>query len=227
MNFLRSHFKPAALLLGLCGIAAALAGCKSALQDEPTFSDVPAAPGPAGAAPTVSAPAPGGAATNIPIGRFRVGDTVVITFSGVDPMLQPPPFEGRITDDGTITLNLLTNSVVAAGKTPGELQKEIHGLYVPKFFNRLVVNVRGFDLFYFVDGEVRNPSQRVWSGEVTVTQTIAACGGFTDFANKAKVMLIRPNGEKIKVDCKKAITHPELDIKVLPGDKIVVPRRLW
>ena len=29
------------------------------------------------------------------------------------------------------------------------------------------------------------------------------------------------------INCKKAMTHPELDLEVYPGDKIIVPRRLW
>lgn len=230
MNCLRSHLKSAGLLLGLCGIAVALAGCGSALQDEPTFSEAPALTGPTATNPPSAAAAPPAVAgTTIaapPAGRFRVGDVVAVIYSGLDPANLPPPHEERVNEDGTITLHLI-NSVVVLGKTPGELQKEIHGRYVPKYFNHIVITVGGLDLFYFVGGEVRAPSKQQWTGEVTVTRAIQGCGDFTDFANRKKVQLIRADGSIIKVNCIEALKNPQLDPKVSPGDKIHVPRRLW
>jgi protein involved in polysaccharide export with SLBB domain len=231
MNCLRSHWKSAGLLLGICGIAVALAGCQSALQDEPTFSEVPGATEPAVAAspPAVAATPPAVAGTTNPAalaGRFRVGDMVIVTFAGLDAPNAMPNHEERVNEDGTITLQLI-KSVVALGKTPGELQREIHDRYVTKYFNHLVVTVTGLDLYYHVGGEVRNAGKQAWSGEVTVTRAIQACGGFTDFANKKKVQLIRADGTMSKVNCVAALKNPQLDLKVSPGDQINIPRRWW
>jgi len=58
---------------------------------------------------------------------FSIGDQVIVTFS--DPALKQ--HDERIKDDGTITLYLV-GAVKAVGTTPGDLQKEIQALYVPK-----------------------------------------------------------------------------------------------
>jgi protein involved in polysaccharide export with SLBB domain len=63
-----------------------------------------------------------------------------------------------------------------------------------------------------------------------VSKAIAAAGGFTDFANKRSVKLIRRDGRSQKVNYNKALAHPEqpeLDPTVFPDDKIHVPRRIF
>lgn len=154
--------------------------------------------------------------------RLRPEDLVSVDFSGVTN--PPERFNGRIKEDGTISLPFI-GQVVAAGKTTGELEKEIHDLYVPKLFVRLTVNVNSENRFYTVYGEVRNPSRQVYSGEMGILKAIASAGGFTDFARKTSVKLIRANGQVITVNCKRAVERPELDLPVYPGDQVFVPRR--
>ena len=135
--------------------------------------------------------------------------------------------EELIKEDGTITLPLI-GSVKAVGKTAGELQTEIQTNYVPKYYVRLTVTVKPGDLFYFVQGEVNSHGSRLpYTGETTVTKAIAAAGGFSPFADHT-VKLIRANGQEvIKVDVDKATTNPSLDLKVYPGDQIVVGRNAF
>ncbi|MCL5095936.1 MAG: polysaccharide export protein [Candidatus Omnitrophica bacterium] len=158
-------------------------------------------------------------------GRLRPGDQVTVAFSGVQ---QPPDkFEGRVKEDGQIPLPYI-GSVPAAGKTTSELESDIKALYVPKFYVRLTVNVNSEARFFTVDGEVRSPSRQVYAGEMSVLRAIASAGGFTDFANKKRVKLIRADGRKpIYVNCIDAQNKPELDLPVYPGDKIIVTRRFW
>jgi hypothetical protein len=54
---------------------------------------------------------------------------------------------------------------------------------------------------------------------------IGAAGDFTPFADKRHVKVIHLDGTIKTVNCNKAITHPELDIPIYPGDKIQVGRR--
>ncbi len=150
------------------------------------------------------------------------GDAVTITFSG-NPT-PPEEQEERIKEDGTINLQFV-GPVVAVGKTPGELQKEIQALYVPRFFVRLTVTVRTENRVFFVDGEVRSPGRLVYTGQISVLRAIASAGGFTDFAARGRVELVRGTGEIIKVDARKARNNPKLDPLVVPGDSIIVPRR--
>lgn len=161
--------------------------------------------------------------TNNNVARFHVGETVNITFSEIpDPI---PPHEEQIKEDGTITLPLI-QSVQAAGKTAGELQTQIHDLYVPKFYVRLNVVVKPGDLIYYVRGEVKQPGRQLYVGETTVTKAITSASDFTDFASH-KVSLIRANGQIIKVNVDKALEDPALDPKIYPGDQIVVRRRIF
>jgi polysaccharide export outer membrane protein len=154
------------------------------------------------------------------------GETLVITFSDTPNLLQP--FQEKVRDDGSIIL--LYNQVFhVAGKTIGEAAREIRARYVPDYFQQLTVSVTSTERlqrFFYVDGEVKAPSRQLYSGPITVTQGITSCGGFTDFAKKTKVKLIRANGKVEIINCKKAINDPRLDLEVRPFDKIYVPRSL-
>jgi polysaccharide export outer membrane protein len=115
--------------------------------------------------------------------------------------------------------------VKAEGKAVGELQKILQERY-NKYFRNLTVTVLTESRYFFVDGEVRIPSRLPYSGAITVTKALAAAGGFTDFAKRSKVRLIRANGEKHTIDYDKALRKAVLDLPVHPGDQIVVPRRI-
>ena len=158
------------------------------------------------------------------VARFHVGETVSIIFSGTPTDF--PSHEEIIKEDGDITLSLI-GSVRAVGKTAGELQAEIHDLYVPKYFVRLTVTVKPGDLVYYVSGEVRQPGRQLYVGEITVTKAIASAGDFTDFANHSNILLTRANGQRITVDGDKALQDSTQDPHVYPGDRILVRRKLW
>jgi polysaccharide biosynthesis/export protein VpsN len=160
----------------------------------------------------------------VEVARFHVGETVTILFSGT-----PTPFEPHeeiIKEDGDITLSLV-GSVRAVGKTAGELQNEIHDLYVPKYFVRLTVTVKPGDLVYYVRGEVKGPGRQLYVGQITVTKAIATAGDFTDFANHGNITLIRANGQRIKVDGDAAQQDASKDPLIYPGDQIVVERKFF
>jgi len=55
--------------------------------------------------------------------------------------------------------------------------------------------------------------------------TINACGGFTDYADRHAVRIIRGK-ERFQVDCVRAASDPGADPAVYPGDQIYVPRSL-
>ena len=158
------------------------------------------------------------------VARFHVGETVSIIFSGTPTDF--PSHEEIIKEDGDITLSLI-GSVRAVGKTAGELQAEIHDLYVPKYFVRLTVTVKPGDLVYYVSGEVRQPGRQLYVGEITATKAIASAGDFTDFANHSNILLTRANGQRITVDGDKALQDSTQDPHVYPGDRILVKRKLW
>jgi polysaccharide export outer membrane protein len=201
--------------LGLLVAALVFTGCDTpaSLADIPLASDQSANP-PASI---------GGEQTNSEVARFHVGETVNIIFSGTPDPIEP--HDELIKEDGTINLPLI-GKIQAVGKTAGELQNEIHDLYVPGYYVRLTVTVKPGDLVYYVRGEVKSPGRQLYVGETTVTKAITSAGDFTDFANH-KVWLIRAGGGRVRVNVDKALEDPTLDLQVYPGDQVVVPRRIF
>lgn len=202
-----------------------LVGCQNPSTDSrfaqvPGYAGVSAGQSGVAATPTSGTPAPAGADT------IHAGDTLQITFSDL-PIQVQSPFEERVKEDGAI--RLLENQTFAAeGKTVGQLEKEIHDRYVPDYYKKMTVSVRlkSETQFYYVDGEVKLPNRQIYLNRTTVLKAIASAGGFTDFARKSHVILTRVDGRRFVINCKKAIKDPRLDLEVLPGDKVYVPRRI-
>ena len=157
--------------------------------------------------------------------HLHVGDTVTITFTGIPDEI--PQQEKPIKEDGTISLPDI-GSVQAAGKTAGELENAIHNLYVPAIYKHLSVTVRTTsDRVYFVRGEVKSPGRLIYVGQITVTKAITSSGDFNDFADHKKVLLIRANGQRFKLNADKILNGEAPDPPVFPGDQIEVGKRWW
>jgi polysaccharide export outer membrane protein len=211
-----TSFVRALLICSVPLVGILIAGCSSA-TDQPEFSDVPA-PSHAMTGSPVAGP------DDFEVAHFHVGDTVTVTLDGPP---EPLPVHGeQIKEDGTITMPDI-GKIEAVGKTAGELQNQIHDLYVPKFYPRLTVTVTTGERVYYVSGEVNGRGSQLYRSEVTVSRGVTAAGGFTDFANHKNVMLIRANGQRIKVNVDRVIAGKATDPAVYPGDQIVVSRRLW
>jgi len=153
------------------------------------------------------------------------GNQITITFSGLSTI--PIPYSCRIREDGTISPPYLKEPIIAAGKTIGELERELEKEYVPGIYKTINVTIRTADRFFYVGGEVRQPSRQIFIGRITVTQAIQSAGDFTDFADQREVRVIRATGKVDIIDCKAALDDPTRDLPVYPGDNIVVGRRLF
>jgi polysaccharide export outer membrane protein len=208
----------------------AVSGCQTP-QPEPAFQDYdpPVTSPPAQDEPTLPAAGsdePVAAEDAAPDGMsdvFQVGDAVNVLVTGVSAEIIPPHEEG-IKDDGTISLYLI-GTVKAAGRSPGELQRELQKRY-EVYFNNPIVTVQPSTRFYYVGGEVKRPGAQPYLGKTTVTKAIQSAGDFTDFAKKTKVQVIRADGTTLRVNFNKAIDEPSLDPPIYPGDKLHVPRRI-
>jgi polysaccharide export outer membrane protein len=154
---------------------------------------------------------------------LRVQDQVHVTFADL-PVLQPP-IDDQVKQDGTIPL-LFNHAFHVAGKTRAEVEQEIHDYYVPDFYKNMTVTVRvqPATQFYYVLGEVKAPNRQIYIGPIKLSGAISSAGGFTDFAKKKAVILTRANGQKITVNCVKALKDPNLDPWIYPGDTINVER---
>src|ERR1043166_543482 len=202
---LGKSFASLGAILGLLASGLFLAGC--ATDDSPsqgTFADLGGAAGQA----TNNAFMPNGGDT------LHAGDPLFIVFS--DLPSPPPPFNVRVGEDGTITL-LWNQTFIAAGKTRGELEREIRGRYVPMYYKDLTVTISQPERWYFIRGEVKSPNRYPYVGPTTVLKAIASAGDFTDFARKTRVKLTRADGQSVTVNCLKALQDPRLDLAVYPG----------
>jgi polysaccharide export outer membrane protein len=157
---------------------------------------------------------------------IQVGEILDITYSDTPSGLQPA--HEKVREDGTITL-MFDKTFHAAGKTQGDLAREIRKAYVPDYFQQLTVSIARPEIrrVIYVDGEVKAPSKQEYSGRITLSQAINSAGGFTDFANRRNIELIRKNGKKEKFNYNKIRGNPSLDPEVEPGDRIVVHRSIF
>jgi len=156
---------------------------------------------------------------------IRVGDKITIQLAGVpdDGWIH----EFQIPPSGEITVPLLTQSFPAAGHTVADLGAQISDAYKSqKIYSEPVVTVLAEDRYINVGGDVHSPSRVVYSADSTVMSTINACGGFTDYADRRHVRILRGK-QVIQVDCVLAAQSPGNDPPVYPGDQIYVPRTMF
>jgi polysaccharide export outer membrane protein len=148
---------------------------------------------------------------------FRVGETVTVSFAGDGIQTHPE----TIAADGTIDLPLL-GKVVAAGKTPDDLQIELQEKYSKISKVPFAIPDRRF---YYVSGEVRKPGPEPYLGETDIIKAIAAASDFTDTADKRNVTLIRAGGQKEIIDVQNIVDGKADTVPVYPGDRIEIKRR--
>ncbi len=133
-----------------------------------------------------------------------------------------------VRPDGKISLPLL-NDVPAAGLTPMELAASIT-VRLKKYIAdpRVTVVVTAMNSRrIFVTGEVTHSGAMPLLPNMTVLQALSSAG-FTQFADPKRIYVLRTeNGRQVKLpfNYKDVVKgkHPEENIKLQPGDTLVVP----
>ncbi len=129
--------------------------------------------------------------------------------------------------DGKISLPLV-NEIQAAGLTPQQLQEMI-AQRLKDFVADPVVSVivmESNSIKVFVSGQVRNPGVHRLRSETTLLQIIPMVGGFTEWANPKKILVIRKEADKeirMTVNYKKMVDGKIPALVLKPGDTIIVP----
>jgi polysaccharide export outer membrane protein len=134
-----------------------------------------------------------------------------------------------VRPDGNISLPLI-DDIQASGLSPEELKRKITEKLKP-FMTEIpevsVIVLEANSKRFYVQGEVRTPGIFPLRSRTTVSQAITLAGGFTEFAKKNKIQIIRRwNGqpETIQVKYKKIMKGSfQDDVSLKPGDIIVVP----
>jgi polysaccharide export outer membrane protein len=128
--------------------------------------------------------------------------------------------------DGKISLPLV-DDIQAAGLTPLKL-KDVITQKLKNFIDNPTVTITVIEANsyrIYVSGEVKNPGIMRIRSQTTLLKTIIAVGGFTEWANKRKILIITREGgqeKRIIVNYNKIVDGDEPDIAINPGDTIIV-----
>lgn len=181
-------------------------------------------------------PAPTGSAPAEPSRRepsreellgYRIGpeDVLQISVWNNEAMSRTAP----VRPDGKISLPLL-NDVAAAGLTPMELRERLMQRLVEYMphpeVSVIVTEVRSFKVS--VIGQVPKPDRYELKSAATVMDVLALAGGFTEFASRSRIVVIRANGQKterIPFDYEKVRTGDpkQVNFNLRPSDIVLVP----
>ncbi len=131
--------------------------------------------------------------------------------------------------DGKITFPLI-GDVRAAGRTPLELKQEIEKK-LKQFIDNPIVTItvmRPNSKKFYVLGEVERTNEYPLVKRLTVLQAFAIAGGFTEWASKKEILLIRrENGKEkiIRINYKNIVKGDDLEknIEIQENDILIVP----
>ena len=135
----------------------------------------------------------------------------------------------QVRPDGKVTLPLV-GDITAAGRTSVELRDAIAKQleeYIAKPVVTVIVTETTPQVVY-VTGEVNKPGALpLATGQMSIIQAIAMAGGFTDFANKKDIRVLRKNAagmQTLRFNYKEAIDDESRrePLPLLPGDTVIV-----
>jgi len=134
----------------------------------------------------------------------------------------------QVRQDGKISMPLV-GEIQASGLTPLKLKEElINKLKAYVEIPNVTVTVLEANSFkVYVTGQVLRPGVFTLRSETTILQIIPMAGGFTQWANQGKLILVRKEqgqGKKYVVNYKKIVSGEDLTQNLIlkPGDTIIV-----
>jgi polysaccharide export outer membrane protein len=162
-----------------------------------------------------------------PTQQYRIGpeDTLLISVWKNEAISRTVP----VRPDGMVSLPLV-NDVEAAGLTTMELRDLLTkklAEYIPNpEVSVILTDVRSFKVS--VIGEVTRPARYELKAWTTVLDVLAMAGGFTQFASRQRIVVLRPNGKtvtRIPFNYNKVIaaSAEQENFYLQPGDIVLVP----
>lgn len=159
--------------------------------------------------------------------EYRIGpeDTLMISVWKNEPLSRILP----VRPDGMISLPLV-HDIQAAGLTPTELRDALVQKlteYMPNpEVSVIVTDVKSFKVS--VIGEVVRPARYELKSWTTVLDVLALAGGFTTFASRNRIVILRAEGKTIKripFNYNKVIASggEQDNFYLRPGDIVLVP----
>ena len=167
----------------------------------------------------------------VPLSSVTAAEYLIGSEDVIEVMVWKEPDFSRqvvVRPDGKISLPVV-GDVQAAGLTPDTLARKLAGAiseYVktPKV-SVIVLQINSRKVY--VMGKVASPGAFPLQGEMTVLEAISLAGGFAEWAKKSSVVILRKTAKgdaRIEIDLNDVIKgKEEHDIRLQPGDRIVVP----
>ncbi|NLH47860.1 MAG: sugar ABC transporter substrate-binding protein [Myxococcales bacterium] len=175
--------------------------------------------------PDSAAVKPGNADAQIDTNEFVIGPGDMLDIN----VWKNPEFSRQVPvrPDGRITLPLV-GDMPAAGKSTDQLKKELKEAF-SRYLNEptvtvIVTQVNSYRIY--VQGQVAHPGIYPITGRTTVVQAIALAGGFTEFAARGRLLILRQTAkgsQRIAVDYDRIVGGKDNDVPLRPGDTLVVP----
>ncbi|MGB9122172.1 MAG: polysaccharide biosynthesis/export family protein [Candidatus Angelobacter sp.] len=162
----------------------------------------------------------------VPAG-YVVGDSDIIR---VNVWKEPEVSQTAVVrTDGNISLPLI-NEVKVSGMTPIQIQNMV-AEKLKGFLNNPQVTVTVIEIRSkraFITGEVARPGTYSLNAQTTILQLIAQAGGFTPFAKKDSIVVLRTEDgrqSRLKFKYNEVVQGKKTDqnIALHPGDTVVVP----
>lgn len=137
--------------------------------------------------------------------------------------------EVMVRPDGKFSFPL-TGEVVAAGRTPADVQAEVTQKlrnYIPEAVVTVTVTGIGGNQIYVI-GQVARPGAHIMNPQINVLQALSLAGGMTAFASQNNIFILRGQGGQqqtlpFRFDDISRGRNLEQNILLEAGDVIVVP----
>lgn len=173
-------------------------------------------------------PAPAHAETPDQLYKIGAMDTLSVV------VWRNPDLSANITvrPDGRISLPLVEN-IMAAGKQPADLSREIEAALV-KYIREpvvtvIVTNFQGVSTEQIrIVGEATKPQAVPFRQNMTLLDVMIQAGGLTDYADGNGAVLVRGSekGKQYSIRLKDLLKRGDIsaNIEIKPGDIIIVPQ---
>jgi polysaccharide export outer membrane protein len=157
---------------------------------------------------------------------YRIGaeDVLAIVVNGQPDYTRTVP----VRPDGRISLPLV-NDIQAAGLTPEQLRAAVTKGF-ERFIKQQVLEVTVIvtevnSVKVAVLGQVRNPIRFVLRSRATLLDAIAMAGGFTEFAKRDRIQLLRSDGSRLTFNYDRFLNQPDTgeNLPLRAGDIIIIP----